>query len=355
VATKTQDEAPEQQAVPIVMTLASDKVFPDKAAATGACYSWSKDGAAASTAQWVLPVGAYTVTLNWVLDGAGTAMPASDSVYVYTTSSAVSVPPAPVWADDGDGTYSGTATGSVQYSATSVPWDVRYNPQSSQPQYHPITLKAGSTVTLTPVLAAAPSLHTWINITPNSATTNWSPTGLRDIEIDGVIAITANSGYRRANLSPGTTYSTRTRTDSPESEWTAAVPLVTPALEAAPAAPTFTSITPTSFVVHWTPTGPRAVEVDGVEVEDYANSGYTASGKTAETSYAVRTRKVDNYGDPLSEWSAVGNVTTLAAGPPVPTGVAVSDIDTTGFTVSCDAMPGATSYEVRTTEVQGAP
>jgi hypothetical protein len=141
-------------AVPIVMTLAADAVFPDKTSATGAPYSWSKDGAAASNSQWVLPAGTYDVLCNWVFESTGTAIPASDNVYPVGSSTGSALTPKPAWVDDLDGTFSATAVsaGRVTYS---VPWDVRYYPPSSQPTMHPMTLKAGSTVTLTPVAATA--------------------------------------------------------------------------------------------------------------------------------------------------------------------------------------------------------
>jgi hypothetical protein len=335
---------------PVVFTLATDHTFNSHAEMIAACYSWSKDGGAPSTAQWVLSDHRQVLTVNWLLDAAGTTQPPStegkpafyDTALGGALGSGGSVP----WAADGDGTYSAIypTTGTWNWTPPRAV-DLRGKADAAPATAFPITIKAGTTVTATPSLEAAPTVHTVSNISPDSFRVNWSTQGNRDIEIDGVVAHTnQNSGKYLLGLTPGTAYSVRTRSVAsgtrPESEWTAAVVTTTAALPVAPAVHTITGITASSFTVNWTTAPARDIEINGTVEFSGSSKPKTVTGRTPTTQYSVRTRTAT----PRSEWTAPVVVTTIAQlANPVLTVTPTED----SVTVEWPAVPNATSYDIR--------
>jgi hypothetical protein len=337
-------DTPEQQALPapIVMTLAADVVITSKAVGTAAPYSWSKDGAAASSAQWSLPAYAYDVALDWRMEASGTTIPVSaggsNAAWTWTTA-AQSGFNGGVWVDDGDGTFSFTYQPPVKritHSTTGLPWDVRYHGSGSVAAEYPITLKAGSTCTLTAVPAAAPPIHTINTVTADSFVVTWAwGTGeRRDIEINGTITHNAvQPAVTVTGLTPSTQYSVRTRLDEPESAWTAAVVTTTLAAALSPHRFPAISINPDSVKIDWDGGGNRDVEFDGTVVKTNVAAGTWIEDLTPATLYSTRTRTPGG-----SDWTAVVQVTTdpLPSPPPLHT---IDSVDHDSFRVKWDSFP----------------
>jgi len=126
-------------------------------------------------------------------------------------------------------------------------------------------------------------------------------------------------------------------------------------LPAAPATPTFASVTATGFTVNWgAVTGADSYRLDVSTASDFATfvSGYqdltvagtsqAVTGLAANTQYYARVRAVNTAGTGAN--STAGTQTTSQL--PAPTTEAASDITASGFTANWNAVAGATGYEL---------
>jgi hypothetical protein len=183
---------------------------------------------------------------------------------------------------------------------------------------------------------------------------------------DGVAAFNVTSGATTSysgftGFAAGTTYtfkiypynnsgtSIRFRTD-------ATVPTVTGLLlPAAPATPTFASVTSTGFTVNWSAvTGAASYRLDVSTASNFATfvSGYenltvagtsqAVTGLVANTTYYARVRAVNATGTSAS--STAGNQTTSQLSAPATE--AATEVTSSGFTANWNAVAGATGYRV---------
>ena len=103
------------------------------------------------------------------------------------------------------------------------------------------------------------------------------------------------------------------------------------------------------FTLTWTAvSGATSYDVTvGSNTYNTTTNSYTATGLTASTTYSSSVRS--NCASGSSAYSASINTTTADAPAVcnVPTGLASSAVSQTGFTLTWDAVSGATSYDVR--------
>ncbi len=233
--------------------------------------------------------------------------------------------------------------------------------------------------TLKTLDTAAPSAPTGVgatNVTPTSATINWTAStdnvGVTGYEVyvnGAATPVATTTGATTANLtglSPQTTYAVTVKAKDAAGNVSAAsgaFSLVTPAAPdttapTAPGTPTFASITGTSATVNWTASTDN-VGVTGYEV--YLNGAATPAatttgattanltGLTNATTYSVTVKAKDAAGN-VSAASGTGTLKTLdTAAPSAPGAPTFASITQTGATVNWTASTdnvGVTGYEV---------
>ncbi len=194
-----------------------------------------------------------------------------------------------------------------------------------------------------------------INITAapssNSITIVWDSVGGAtgyDIEVDGqVVNNGPTTNYTHRGLAPGTHHEYKVRSINPggKSEWSPVVNASTTA--EAPSVPANLSAAPThtEIVVSWDPiTGASYdIEVDGTIIDNSTRTSYTHTGLTAGTEYRYRVRSKKNGS--VGDWSAALTISTLPNEFGVPANIQAAAGDT-AVTITWDAVPGATGYEV---------
>ncbi len=218
---------------------------------------------------------------------------------------------------------------------------------------------------------SAPSTPTNLagsSITGTSFTLTWSASSdnigvtayevKRDTTSLGTVGGTSKSV---TNLINGTTYSMTVRARDAAGNWSSwsSAKNVTTLDTAAPSVPTGlagSSISDTSFTLTWSAStdnvGVTAYEVkrDTTSLGTVGGTSKSVTNLLASTTYAMTVRARDAAGN-WSGWSTAKNVmTTDTAAPSVPTGLSVSDITSTSFTLNWAASSdnvAVTGYEVR--------
>ena len=124
---------------------------------------------------------------------------------------------------------------------------------------------------------------------------------------------------------------------------------------AAPATPTFSSVTSTGFTVNWgAVSGATSYKLDVSTSSTFASyvsqdltvsgTSQSVSGLTSATTYYARVRSVNSGGTSAS--SSNGTQATTVSVPSTPATPTFSSVSSTGFTVNWVAVSGATSYKL---------
>ncbi len=329
-----------------------------------------------------------TATVSFTTDAPDVTAPGTvDTIYitVASTSATISWPPVPdpsqpvlyeVYLVDGGDVFQGDTTGlgwtitgltaSTAYGVKIRAKDGANNSGSKSSSYAFTTAEADATP---PSTIDAPTIS---NETANSFTAAWdtatdAASGVSYYQL-AVDADTFNVGlaysYTVTGLASGENYTVTVRAVDGEGNaatWSAeAIATTLPENDnTAPGYVTGITVNPgtTTATVTWSavsdPSQPISYEVylvSGGDVYqgDTTGLGWTITGLTAGTSYAVKLRAVDAAGNSGSKSAAVSFTTySEAIAPGVPTGLAVSAVDTTTATASWTPTGGATSYTLR--------
>ncbi len=184
----------------------------------------------------------------------------------------------------------------------------------------------------------------------NSVTVSWTAvTGATSYDVrlgDSSYNVTATSRtFTGLTANKAYTYTVRAKNADTASDYSTSQTVTTlpgpPSLPGGIAA----TVTADSVTVSWnTVTGATGYEVlfDGTAYSVTATSR-TFTGLTSSTSYTYQVRAVNAGG--TSSYSSSRSITTLKAPPPVPANVTATATSSSA-TVSWDASPGATSYEL---------
>lgn len=204
-------------------------------------------------------------------------------------------------------------------------------------------------VTTHPEIPTAPT-NLMATSEENSITVTWYKvlhTDSYDVEIDGetIVNVTDNQ-FVHSDLSPDTrhTYRVRAKNISGDSPWSNPVTMST-LPGGGDSALTLTNIaaivTNTFITISWDTVAPNAlydVEVDGVLMDNGANTIYNHTGLKADEfhTYKIRVKDQDRTGD----WVAILSLSTLLNSPDAPSGL--------------EAFPTFNSIELRWQKVDGA-
>ncbi|WP_421918755.1 fibronectin type III domain-containing protein [Marinifilum sp.] len=175
----------------------------------------------------------------------------------------------------------------------------------------------------------------------------------------------SETSYNYTGLSGETTYEFRVRANntigsSAYSTIVSATTLDAPTVPVTPQNVLASNITYNSFTIHWDPiTNANNYDVEIRMTGGSRNSfnttdnSYNYTTAEASTGYEYRVRGNNEVG--AGEFSSIGNLTTQAIPvPDIPTGIIASDITSSSFTLSWDAMQFADNYDVQIREQGGA-
>jgi chitodextrinase len=197
-----------------------------------------------------------------------------------------------------------------------------------------------------------------------AATDNVAVATYEVLKNDVVIGTTATTSFEVIELTPDTIYSITVKAldaAGNKSAASAALSVTTEALDTtAPSVPTelvASGITETSFTVNWTASTDNVsvklyeIFLDNVKIATASLTSYTVTGLTEGTDYVLTIKAVDES-DNVSTASAPLNVKTIiidTTAPSAPTGLASSEVTTTGLKLSWTASTddvGVTGYQV---------
>ncbi len=223
-----------------------------------------------------------------------------------------------------------------------------------------LTSDMSNTVTVTTPKPPAPTNLTVSNITTTGATVTWDPVSGAEsynVYLNDFLyaAYVTGTSYNITGLDPATSYTVRVTAVISNVEGESATTSFTTYDQSAPVPPappsgfTAQATDPTQVRINWNPnTEPDLagyiIYRNNTEIArvDSSTTTYTDSGLTPNTSYTYGI-KAYNTSNLTSDMRTV-QVTTPK--PPAPTNLTVSNVTTTGATVTWDPVPGAESYNV---------
>jgi fibronectin type 3 domain-containing protein len=320
---------------------------------------WGTAGVQTIQAALLLPPAALTavtlsdasISLNWpATTGVGYGLVGYN---VYRNGSKITPSPISVTTFIDTGlTYNTT----YSYTITSVDNTAAESPASS-------TASATTNNDTTPPVWASGSGLTAGATSTSQISLSWTPASDSQSGVKGYLLfrngtqITAQPvaalTYSDQNLSPSTSYSYQIKAIDVAGNATALNPTApvsaTTLAVAVPLNVTVTGVTPTGATVTWTQVIGAAsylVRVNGVPLATNPTTPLALlSGLSSSTTYSVTVAAVDSASNTSAASQAV-SFTTSAAVLPAPTGVSVSNITSTSFLASWNAVAGAAAYRV---------
>jgi len=251
--------------------------------------------------------------------------------------------------------------------------EVRYSGPSITKQLIPNSVLDRSAPTGDTQAPSAPASLSSANISPTSFTLNWSASsdnvGVTGYEIfrgGTSIGTPTATTFNVTGLTANTAYSLTVRARDAAGNWStqsSALSVTTSAASdtqapSVPASLSSANISPTSFTLNWSASSDN-VGVTGYEVFRGGTSigtptatTFNITGLTASTAYGLTVRARDAAGNWSAQSSAL-SVTTSATSdtqaPTIPSGLNVTGISSTSFTLNWNASTdnvGVTAYEV---------
>ncbi len=256
--------------------------------------------------------------------------------------------------NDGVNTIGSTAT--TSYTQTGLSPGTKYN-------YYVKAGNANGSSSWSSGVSAITILDTPTNVVATSSqesiTISWSPvngaTGY-DVIVDGNLSSTSNTTITISGLTAGTnhSYDVRAKNAVTISNWSLQGNKLTNIT--APLTPTNLSATTTgsAITLSWNPSATATtyeINADGNIINSGINTVYMVTGLAPGTTHTYMVRALNSGGK--SSWSSSISAATAALAPNVPTNLTAV---TTGssITISWNAVPNATSYDIETSTTTGS-